>query len=574
MLWCFPTPKLGLSSQRNRKAAKHSMHIQHNEDNDDAVTESGIFYLVPNRYGTGKTLVRRPRPPPSSAPLDDDFDATTTTRGARTDWAPATPRTALATPHPVSPAPLPASPRRAVVASPHAQQLRRTLSPASTSKAMPTLPPRRPEPPVRTTVTTTTTTTPTQVNPKNSGSADAFELYGEYGHYMSVLDQQLDSVQELTPNPPLRNRPMPKPPAPGPPIVATGRGQLQTQVGGSRAVEIGMPARLAPRGGGQGLRPRQSFEIVGRRVLEDGPERTVTISTWREQVAAEADERANIDVYYLDARDYSLDGVEMTRTERQGGGGEDDADVDSDDEGEDATSASVVEPEVKRGTRKLPPRPPPHEESSPGTIRTITDEESVHASEQRNTMTDNSLGLSQRRRPSGSGSSGWNRSPRVLTRDTRSTDTGDLHQRNMNHSSRPAPGNSTPLSPPRSSTPLRSVERDRSGQTPLRSSTPNRTGHLGDDTAPPFHPTQSGSTISTIQSASVIAFENILAACEPPLLHLSPALARLGIVNEGHLRAIAKLSEETRDRELREEALRQGVTVMEWAILLDKLQKL
>jgi len=41
-----------------------------------------------------------------------------------------------------------------------------------------------------------------------------------------------------------------------------------------------------------------------------------------------------------------------------------------------------------------------------------------------------------------------------------------------------------------------------------------------------------------------------------------------------HLRAIARLSEETRDREIKEQALKRGVTVMEWAILLDKLQDL
>lgn len=89
-----------------------------------------------------------------------------------------------------------------------------------------------------------------------------------------------------------------------------------------------------------------------------------------------------------------------------------------------------------------------------------------------------------------------------------------------------------------------------------------------------FHPTQSGSTISTIKSASTVAFENVLTSCQPPLLHISPALAKLGIVNESHLRAIARLSEETRAREVKEEALKQGVTVMEWAILLDKLQAL
>jgi hypothetical protein len=53
-----------------------------------------------------------------------------------------------------------------------------------------------------------------------------------------------------------------------------------------------------------------------------------------------------------------------------------------------------------------------------------------------------------------------------------------------------------------------------------------------------------------------------------------PALLRLGIRSKEHLRAVADLTEETRDREVREEALRNGVTVVEWAILLDRLQSL
>lgn len=41
-----------------------------------------------------------------------------------------------------------------------------------------------------------------------------------------------------------------------------------------------------------------------------------------------------------------------------------------------------------------------------------------------------------------------------------------------------------------------------------------------------------------------------------------------------HLKAVTRLSEEMRDREVREEALRMGVTVVEWAILLDKVSML
>ncbi len=88
----------------------------------------------------------------------------------------------------------------------------------------------------------------------------------------------------------------------------------------------------------------------------------------------------------------------------------------------------------------------------------------------------------------------------------------------------------------------------------------------------PFHPRQSqGSTISSIKSESVLQFEELLDSCQPSLLHIAPVLTRLGITKVEHLAAVTRLSEEMRDREVREEALRMGVTVVEWAILLDKV---
>lgn len=55
------------------------------------------------------------------------------------------------------------------------------------------------------------------------------------------------------------------------------------------------------------------------------------------------------------------------------------------------------------------------------------------------------------------------------------------------------------------------------------------------------------------------------------LVHLLPTLTALGMTSSAHLRAVARLSPETRDREVREEALRRGVSVVEWAILLDRI---
>ncbi|KAH8825665.1 hypothetical protein DL96DRAFT_120317 [Flagelloscypha sp. PMI_526] len=65
--------------------------------------------------------------------------------------------------------------------------------------------------------------------------------------------------------------------------------------------------------------------------------------------------------------------------------------------------------------------------------------------------------------------------------------------------------------------------------------------------------------------------ESILADCEPSLTHLGPILAKLGITTEAHLLAVMKLRGETRDREVREEALRLGITIVEWAVFVDKL---
>jgi hypothetical protein len=41
-----------------------------------------------------------------------------------------------------------------------------------------------------------------------------------------------------------------------------------------------------------------------------------------------------------------------------------------------------------------------------------------------------------------------------------------------------------------------------------------------------------------------------------------------------HLRALAHMRAETRDREVREEAYALGVSVVEWAILVDRLKAL
>lgn len=138
-------------------------------------------------------------------------------------------------------------------------------------------------------------------------------------------------------------------------------------------------------------------------------------------------------------------------------------------------------------------------------------------------------------------------------------------------------------SPRRSSPPKRSLTlpvsstRLSRSRTPIRTSTPNKIKDLPLPPIPdyvPFVPTRSGSPISSIKSRATTGFQDILSSCIPSLSHITPLLVSLGVNSEDHLRAIAKMTDNVRDREVREEAIKKGMTVMEWALLLDKIRSL
>ncbi|KAI6044720.1 hypothetical protein EDC04DRAFT_2639170 [Pisolithus marmoratus] len=78
--------------------------------------------------------------------------------------------------------------------------------------------------------------------------------------------------------------------------------------------------------------------------------------------------------------------------------------------------------------------------------------------------------------------------------------------------------------------------------------------------------------VGRTRSTSTTSVEMVLASCQPSLLHIAPVLYSLGIKQREHLRALVRLREDTRDREMKEEMLKKGVTMLEWAILMDKLQ--
>ncbi|KAL1753436.1 hypothetical protein FB107DRAFT_276700 [Schizophyllum commune] len=223
------------------------------------------------------------------------------------------------------------------------------------------------------------------------------------------------------------------------------------------------------------------FSMVRRRVLEDSPQKTVTISTWREQVAEEAaqatEPEPEMSVYFVGADDYPESVAPVPGSTRV----------------------------IEEGT--TPPRKA-------------------------------SYGSRADSRRTGTSSS-----PRSL-----------------------------PSPPPRTSTPngvnSPTAQLNRRYTHSRRGSSPNRR-----ILSSLFHPTQSGATISSIKTPEG-AFDRVLDSCEPSLLHIAPVLESLGMTSEEHLRAVARLSEDTRDKEIREEALRMGVTIVEWAILIDKLQSL
>ncbi|KAJ6494152.1 hypothetical protein DFH09DRAFT_356786 [Mycena vulgaris] len=227
--------------------------------------------------------------------------------------------------------------------------------------------------------------------------------------------------------------------------------------------------------------------MVEYRVLEEGVDRTVSISTWREQAIQETDSDDEMSVYYVNAGDC----------------------VPFDD-----TAAAEFVPLPLRRT---------------------------------GAGSNNSGGESSR--------SLQNPATSAPDKLTASPNTGRNNSGTKTYRARASPRTSTP----RGSGTLVVQNVDASSRTLLES---------------PFHATRSGSTISSIQLTPGPTLEQVLGSCQPSLAHIYPILQRVGIMRAEHLRAVGKLSEDTRNREVKEEVLKLGITVFEWAILLDRLQAL
>ncbi|KAJ4472961.1 hypothetical protein J3R30DRAFT_3707951 [Lentinula aciculospora] len=284
------------------------------------------------------------------------------------------------------------------------------------------------------------------------------------------------------------------------------------------------------------------YEVVENQVLEDGPERTVTISTWREKVANEA-RRSEVEmsVYFLNADDYVMDpGIDERKEEfrdsLKGQGGSRKGKGKQRDLLNDGWTRS--EPVYYRNTSPIRPQTP----WPPATNLADVDGE---MSERANTP--------ERRDRS------WIR---------RSSYTEWMDREYVE------PRTSTPIRHRKGRNGIRNPEESLHINGKLSNGTTHGIGSNPKDTINGTgHPSESNLTISSMQVASTPALEALLSSCEPSLLYLAPVLVSLGIRTKEHMKAVGRLREETRNREVREEALKRGMTIMEWAILLDKLQQ-
>lgn len=118
-------------------------------------------------------------------------------------------------------------------------------------------------------------------------NAHGFDDSGQYKQYMDEMERMFGESLDLKVS--VRRW--------GPGESSSDR--FNSGEGKSRTAPAGMPGRPGPP-------PGQEYEIIHRRIIEDGPEKTVTISTWREQVAQHASNEVEMSVYYVGADDHGV----------------------------------------------------------------------------------------------------------------------------------------------------------------------------------------------------------------------------------------------------------------------------
>ncbi|KXN90932.1 hypothetical protein AN958_02999 [Leucoagaricus sp. SymC.cos] len=342
MLWCFPLPfsftwqgkrnkSTPLSSTRMQISAPvglddRRMQFQPRHHPEAAGNDTGPFYLATNKHGhPPKTIIRR-TPQPPLPPLEDDYEnvtqaPTTMAQKADTDWG----RTRGSPMTGVSSVPMEDNFDGATYAvagggDSNTDSAWRTPSSRTRDRAPPRVPP---VPKDRYFPTKASTNTPSPVSGSRTAH-DTVENYGDYGLYIQGIEAGFpDSDVE----PPVERK------APDP--VHFGHKEL----GRIKSREVNRPNLMVrslntghnvtyhtrfdtgahygvnptSRNRRKGPRPQQEYEVD--KVVKDTPEKTVTIHTWREQVARETrpNDVETMSIHYMGLDDYAA--AERTLTE-------------------------------------------------------------------------------------------------------------------------------------------------------------------------------------------------------------------------------------------------------------------
>ncbi|KAF4581559.1 Squalene epoxidase [Pleurotus pulmonarius] len=242
------------------------------------LVESGVYYVVPDKRSGAKKLVRRHPPLLTTAPLDDDFDAATQTQ-AYTVITPTIERIENESYYShygydrdgQTSVPLdddfdavtyepPATVREEWREDHHDGQYDGLQSPS---------PPRR-------------------ADGRRRGSGGSGQGGGGGSSQRDAERERgprylrgTDLVRSRTTSE-IQRRPLPSP-------IGTSRSL-------SPNTAVSKPSRLG-----------EQFEMVRRKIIEDSPQKTVTISMWRENVADEAGGEVGMSVYYVNPDDYAVE---------------------------------------------------------------------------------------------------------------------------------------------------------------------------------------------------------------------------------------------------------------------------
>ncbi|KAF8648757.1 hypothetical protein AX16_006184 [Volvariella volvacea WC 439] len=440
---------------------------------------------------------------------------------------------------------------------------------------------------------------------------------GMNGNSDIVDESMISAGSELNGLPPVAPTPAPQPPPQAQPqpqnrsgqLVASrgpqsSRQNLRSQAQGQSQAPVPAQTQVVTYGNGgnngylgaideMGPRAGQDYEMIDRRVVEETPERTVTISTWREQVAREMQDAMS--VYYVTPGDYAAEASGGSHGRSLSYGHSRNQSHNSQNHGRDT-------PVVRQLSGRDSSKRAGSEGNTSGhraiAVATVNGSHVLTTVQEPRTMTPPQNAPASSSSPGGDNSSNlqarygrkspyiWKRESPVQPAATPIVDVSIELTESIN------PDELINDSPPRTSTPVRGgpSPSTRMATPPDQGSTSNRSqshsnsnsrsrSHQSRPASPapssPFHPTRSGSIIDTISGeGSETTFERIFSSCEPSLTHIIPILASLGVTNEAHLKAVARLTEETRNRHVREEALKRGMTIVEWAIFLDMLKSL